>query len=421
ETVPVNVYLTQEQLAEAGNFQPTWVRGAISVLAEATATANITVTGGPSPFAVPYIGVGGAGKSGDIATLTQILGPTEIPSGQSVDLAMVGAGYDKNLTDADFRIYGQGIWVHPGSVRVDPNASVNFGSGPLPIVRITLDIAARQQNGMASIFISKGGSTLSLSGLLTLTPPAQGTVNSPPVPTTTLQGLVNAASQLGNGTVSPGEIATVYGNNLAPSGGPYFGGFENAGFDGAGVLSGSFADVTVTFDGVPAPLFFVSSGQINLQVPFEVAGKATTQMVVNYLGSPSPPIAVPVLSIEPALFTYPIPTAAYTGNQDATANTAANPAARGSYITVYGTGLGLPSYPVETGVGAAPTSLSSGGFTCTFGGIPTTVLYAGWTPTSVGLAQFNIQIPESAPTGAVPVVFTNGAAATQANLTVFVK
>jgi uncharacterized protein (TIGR03437 family) len=423
EVLPIIVYLTPSQTAQAGSFLPTWFTGTFRVTANASATANVTVTSGISPLAVPYVGVGGAGQNGDVTSFFQVVGSTQINSGQSVDLAIAGAGLDKTLTDANVRVYGPGIWIRPGSVRADTLVNINLGQGLIPIIRITLDIAARQTKGLASIFITKGGNTLSLSGFLTINPPSGTSVNTPPTPVTTLQGFVNAASGLGNGTVSPGEYAVIYGNNLSPTGGPVYGGFQNNGFDGAQVLPTNFADVTVTFDGVPAPLFFVSSGQINLQVPFEVAGKATTQVVVNYLGSSSAPVAVPVVSIQPALFIFPIPTAAYTGNQDYTVNSASNAAPRGSYVTVYGTGVGLPGYPIQTGVGAAPSSasLNANGYTCTVGGISTPVLYAGWTPTQVALAQFNVQIPNNAPVGAVPIVFTNGANSTQATLTLSVK
>jgi uncharacterized protein (TIGR03437 family) len=43
----------------------------------------------------------------------------------------------------------------------------------------------------------------------------------------------------------------------------------------------SLANVQVTFDGVPAPLLYVSSNQVNLQVPFEVASNASTVMTVS--------------------------------------------------------------------------------------------------------------------------------------------
>jgi uncharacterized protein (TIGR03437 family) len=118
--------------------------------------------------------------------------------------------------------------------------------------------------------------------------------------------------------------------------------------------------------------------------------------------------------------------AVYVGNADGSVNTEANPAARGTNITVYGTGVGvLPAanYPLQTGAGAPnPPSFSANGYTCTIGGANAPVAYAGWTGTTVGLAQWNMQIPASiSATGPVPIQCGNGAGSTQTGLTLFLK
>ena len=61
-------------------------------------------------------------------------------------------------------------------------------------------------------------------------------------------------------SVAPGQLLTLFGTNLAPpSSTPS--GFPNS-FDG----------VTVTFNGIDAPILFASGNQINLQVPSDFAG-----------------------------------------------------------------------------------------------------------------------------------------------------
>ena len=47
-------------------------------------------------------------------------------------------------------------------------------------------------------------------------------------------------------------------------------------------------------------MFLSFGGQLNFQVPFEVAGKTTTKVIVNYFGSPSAAATVPVLPSQPA-------------------------------------------------------------------------------------------------------------------------
>src|SRR5581483_8497301 len=117
----------------------------------------------------------------------------------------------------------------------------------------------------------------------------------PPKPAFTAAGIVSAASYQGiksNGPVSPGGIYSIYDIPGSPNLGPGTA-IVNGGFDVYGTLPTNLAGVSVRFDGVPAPLFFVYGGQINLQVPFEVAGKTTTNVVVSYYGSTSQPIPVP--------------------------------------------------------------------------------------------------------------------------------
>ena len=89
-------------------------------------------------------------------------------------------------------------------------------------------------------------------------------------------------------------------------------------------------------------------------------------------------------------------------NQDGTINSASKPAARGSYVTIYGTGVGVTSlgasaYGLATGLPAPGLpSGYAGNFTCTIGSTAVNALFGGWTPTSVGLAQWNVQIPSGA-------------------------
>jgi uncharacterized protein (TIGR03437 family) len=172
----------------------------------------------------------------------------------------------------------------------------------------------------------------------------------------------------------------------------------------------------------------VSAAQINLQVPFEVAGKTTTSMIVNYLGSPSPAVNVPVLPVQPALYT-----ANYSGTgpviafhlKDGTLNTAQNPAAKGDYILLYGTGIGTVSYAVLTGQAApAPPAGFTGNYTFSIGGSASApALYGGWAPNYAAFAQWDLQIPTSSASGQVPIIVTDTAtgASSQTGATLFVK
>ena len=94
---------------------------------------------------------------------------------------------------------------------------------------------------------------------------------------------------------------------------------------------------------------------------------------------------------------------AAANNQDGSINSATNPAARGSIVTLYATGEGV--------------NVSSVGLT--IGGYAAKLLYAGPAPGFPGLMQINAQVPTGflAP-GIQPVILTVGNVASQSGVTI---
>jgi uncharacterized protein (TIGR03437 family) len=393
------------------NFQPTLLGGAasptsVSVTAGNTTTVpNLTVNGGSNSLSLPYIGFGQAGGSGDITSFRQIGGPQTEASGQSLDIGFLGGGFDGTES---VQIFGQGITV-TGAPHIDK--SVSFSEGPL--VRVTIKIAARQTPALASIFVSKPTGALSLSGMLVMVPPT---------PTFTSNGVSNAASYKGNGVVSPGGISAIYdtvNNSLGPN--PYV---QNTSYDAYGNLPTSAGHVSVTFDGVPAPIFFAYAGQINVQVPFAVAGKTSTKIVVDYYGSQSAPVAVAVTPAQPAFFTFtPEGSDVIVQNfPDYSLNGASNPIARGGVVIPYGTGIGKLNYTLATGQpGVVPPASYVSTYSCSFGG-QTANAYGYWNYGFVGEATWTVTVPANSPTGAVQLTCTDSVSgASTQPVTVYVK
>ena len=394
-----NLYLTTQQAALAPAFETTFFGGfanptTVNVTAGGTATANFSVTAGSSTLNLPYTGFGAPGKNGDVLNYFQINGPLAVPSGQPVDLVFGGPGYDGLLTLANITVIGGGVTVT--GVKLDTTTL----TGGLPLQRLSLNVAATSSSTLATIVITKGGTALSLSAVLVVTPPA---------PVFTSASLVSAASYLGTnsgGVVTPGGIYALFTPNGSPATlGPATA-VVNAGFDPYGNLAPTLAGVNVTFDGVAAPLFFVYGGQINLQVPFEVAGKTSTNVVVSYFGATNnAAVSVPVFPMQPAFFTVtPQGTDSILVNQDGTINSASKPAKPGTVVTAYGTGVGVTSlgaagYGLRTGAPAPgrPSGTYTGNFDCSIGNATFTntvqAAFGGWTPTAIGLAQWNIPVP----------------------------
>ena len=227
-------------------------------------------------------------------------------------------------------------------------------------------------------------------------------------PAFTAAGVVNAASYA-TGTVAPGEIVSIFGDGLGPAAAV---GLQ---LTPGGLVSNTLGGSQVLFDNIPAPLIFVQQKQISAIVPYEIAGKTTTQLTVTTPGGTSSQVAINVGGTIPGLFSYDSSGAGQLAafNQDGTTvNSALHPAPAGSIVVLYGTGEG-PTIPKGIdGKIATAGSLPSPAFpiTVTIGGIPAEVAYAGAAPTLVaGIFQIDVQVPLGVtPGSAVPVVVTAG-------------
>jgi uncharacterized protein (TIGR03437 family) len=202
-------------------------------------------------------------------------------------------------------------------------------------------------------------------------------------------------------SVSPGMIMAVYGSQLAGA----------TTVATALPLGFSLSGATATVNGWPAPLFYVSPTQFNIQLPFEV-GAGPAVLGINNNGQ----IGGFQFQISPAA------PGIFTANGSIYPNATAK---QGGYATMYVTGTGelnqaQPSgvaVPVGTPVSALPLPLLP--LTVTVGGVPALVQFAGSTIGVVGLTQVNFVVPATVAAGVQPVVITAGGyASAPANLMV---
>jgi uncharacterized protein (TIGR03437 family) len=184
--------------------------------------------------------------------------------------------------------------------------------------------------------------------------------------------------------------------------------------------------VAVTVNGIPAPVFFVGSGQINAQMPFEVGGATSATIVVRNRQVASPAVTVPVAAVNPGIFTFAFSNAAIVVNQpEGTLNGPGNRAPRGSVVTIFGTGQGLVNPPLLTGQlagGNGSLSGTAGTISVMIGGAPATVDFSGMAPGFTGLWQVNARVPAEATTGsAVSLSINVAGVATQLGVTIAVE
>lgn len=220
---------------------------------------------------------------------------------------------------------------------------------------------------------------------------------------------VNAASSQQG--LAPGSIAALYGTNLA-------GTTELA--SSTPPLPYTLGGTTLTLPNSPVALFYVSSLQIDFQVPFmPVFGSTQTTLTLNQ-GQLTSTFNITLVPFAPALFTtnsqgtgqaaavigatgeLAAPTGAFPGSR---------PADRGEIVALFCTGLGNVNHPPDPGAPAQskPLSHTMAAPTVTVGGQTAPVPFSGLAPGYVGLYQVNIQIPDAAPSGAaVPITLSIG-------------
>ena len=213
--------------------------------------------------------------------------------------------------------------------------------------------------------------------------------------------VLNAASfSSGNGMISPGELISLTGFAIGPDSGVAYQLGPN------GKVPVSLGGVQVFFNGIPAPLLYVQSRQINAQVPFEVStstiSTTSVAVTVTYNNQTFGPNTVESMWLGPAgIFRlHPgVSTQAAALNQDGSINGPGNPALRGSSVSFFGTGYG-PLVPSCSTGGLNPPGPVPLYFTGTPAQLP--VEYEGSAPTRLcGIDQFNVQVPLTATPGAL--------------------
>jgi uncharacterized protein (TIGR03437 family) len=227
--------------------------------------------------------------------------------------------------------------------------------------------------------------------------------------------MVNAGGVLNSGSystqgVAPGSIVSIFGTNLA----------ANVATADSIPLSGSLGDVTsVTFNGVPATLFFVGPLQINAQLPWDVLPSGTdtgsVNIVVTRATGTSQPQTVPVIQTSPGIFTVNQNGLGQAFAYDNTTGAVAAPTGTtiGSFkiapisisskhaLIIACTGLGAVTPPIGNGVPGGTPNFSQTNLmpTVLVGGVQAQFVYSLLSPQYVSEYQIGIVLAEGTPTG----------------------
>lgn len=430
-TTPINLGPTGYAYGVALDKESVWLTGSTGSSLNVTANGQVrTAPNGENAFLArvstsgtllynSYLGGNGADYAyaitADPSGNVYVCGATN-SSNWPVTTGALNATRVSSVTDAFLNIH-------------KPDGSIAYatylnGTGSTFCNTLTVSASTLIASGVAS-------NTLALvnNGTISNTPPGPVStwllnfnVVNPNTPSFTSSSITNAAS-FATGGIAPGEIVTIFAQGAGPA---TLAGLQLTGDRRVSTTTGS---TRVLFDGTAAPMVYSVAGQISAIVPYNVSGKSTVQVIIEYNNIQSAAVSVPVVSAAPGLF------AIASGSGQVVAilpagccNSATAPARRGDIIVLYATGEGqttpagrdgsLAEYPTLAEYPKPVQTVS-----LTIGGRPAEILYAGAAPNYVaGLMQLNVRIPTDAPLGEqVPVLLTIGNRTSPAGVTMVIR
>lgn len=214
----------------------------------------------------------------------------------------------------------------------------------------------------------------------------------------------------GKAGFSSNTYVEIYGSNLSPVSRLWAGGD----FKGASAPT-SLDGVSVTVNGKPAFVYYISPNQININTPDDTATGSVEIQVKTPLGV-SNAVQVTRSRVSPTLQTVPqfnvggkqyvvalTPDfSTFIGRPGMLAGVGFITAKPGDTIAIYALGCGATSPPMQAGVVAAQASALSLPYRLRIGGQPATVSFAGMVGGTIGLYQFNVVVP-NVPDGDQPI------------------
>ncbi len=339
----------------------------------------------------PYTGVGGGGTISLVITYPGN-GPAPLtatsisPGSNYANLSLTAGSFVVTLTETNGTVV---------NFYETPNWNFVFGNSTC--------------TGVSSCAVGQVG----LTPNATITGNISGTFDTTPV----IQSVISASGYGGFSAVAPGTWMEIYGENLATVRSQLWASSDFTGNLGPTALGGT----TVTIGGQSAYIDYVSPGQVNAQVPSNVA-TGSQPVVVTTAGGSSLPYTITVNTTEPGLLappafklsagqyvvalfpngpTFVLPPGALKG----VASARAKP---GDTIVLYGIGFGTVTPDSPAGEIVTVANTLNANFQASFAGTPATVSYSGLTGGYLGLYQFNVVVPNVAPSDTVPFTFSLG-------------
>ncbi len=364
----------------------------ISGLAAGVYTGRVTLTSGTAALLIPV-------------TLTVITDPSIslAPTPTSLAFSAAPGAADPPAQTLAVNVPGDAVIFQATTVvlttakwlSVNPSASAT--PGQLTVTASAKGLATGVYNG--NILLSVNG----VPNSVTTVPVTLTVQTAAATPAITPNGILNAASA--GAAIAPGAWVSVFGTALAPTTRSW----RTADFVN-GLLPLSLDGVSVTINGKPAAIAFISPTQINALATDDAATGLVPVQVKSPAGT-SPSTLVLLQTIAPGFFQFPGNYVAAThadgsyvaGPALAKLGVLGTPAKPGETIVLYGTGFGAtqPAISATAPVTAALPLAPPTGLAIRIAGVDAPLAYAGLI--SPGLYQFNVVVPQLAD-GDAPVV-----------------
>ena len=476
DTIPFSV--TASAGSSSGTAGSVWARVNGSNQNPSLKTSGVALSGSSVPITVTVDAVTlGTLNPGSYTNLITIAANNPVNGGATVSLSLVvaagpplvGSIFPVNVVAAPvvaptITIYGDNFFstsvVTMQKTGAKPPPAITLTSTLLSrkVLRAIVPLTAVAAAGSFNILVTNPAppsnpSQAPVSIGFTVTSATQPAINSivdsaSYLPTATQTGSGPDPVSNGGTSLSPRELITIFGRNLGPAN-PVPATPTPLVANGPLTFPLTLSGVTVNFaitglaNPVPAPLIMVSNNQINAVVPVEIwgiignipPGNVVAVSVTNN-GVTTADFPVTAVDYDPGLFSFDgigKGQAAVLNYDDASGsyliNSSTTPAARGSTIIIYATGLGdVQDATIGNGeVAGGATPLNANTVRVDMDGQPAVVTYAGTTPGAVaGLVQINAIVPPTvrAPL-AIPISVSVGTAVTarrsQALVTIGVK
>jgi uncharacterized protein (TIGR03437 family) len=350
----------------------------VTLIVEAAPLASAVSKSKPAPAAAP-----GCTPSQLIPTQTGLTGSFSSPASWPVPLSIL------LLDDC-------------GNSVSSANVVATFSNGDSPLALSLVN----SSSGLYSATWTPRNSTSQVSvltqasapGLPMVTIQIGGQVLPNAAPAMMPNGVVHIFNPSAGGALGPGTVVQIYGSNLA----------AQASTPNSVPLPIKLGGTSVIIGGIQAPLFYAGPGQINAQVPFELATLRQYQVIVSANGALSAPQQIQLGDVAPGIAQFPSSEIIAQHAADYTLVSSTSPAKPGETLIFYLAGMGLTNTAVATGAPSPgnPFAEPIDPPTLTVNGSNVTIGFDGLTPGSVGLYQVNFQVPANTPDGNAVLVLS---------------